>query len=185
MRKILVEAATFKPLEVELIKVRPEVRGLVSETDNLLIADFLEAAIEGYQEFTNGILCRSTWDLYLDRFPRHHGEISTPAPLASVTSITYLDASGASQTLAEPVYSVDISDPLSGRIALTYGQCWPSACCQANAVTVRFLAGYANAAAIPHRIKDGLIAYIQEMLTGADLGAVYHERWSAFRRIPV
>lgn len=183
MRKILITPATFKPLEVELIMVRPEIRGIVGSNDNLLVADFLESAIEGYQDYTGNILCRSTWDLYLDAFPKK--DIETPGPLATVESIKYQDSADAQQTLSSSSYVVDITDPMAGRIALVSGQSWGSTIAEINSVVVRLTAGYLNAGSIPQRIKDGLVAYIQEMLSGIDMSGVYHNKWQATRRIPI
>lgn len=183
MRKILVTPATFKPLEVEAVKVRPELR-IASATDNIVVADMIQSAIEAYEEYTNGVLCRSTWDLYLDRFPRGR-EFETPGPLASITSITYLDSSGASQTLATSVYTVDITIPFVGRIALKSGECWPGTYSEPNAVIIRAAIGYANAAAIPQKIKDGLLAKIQELYYGIDMSAKYLNDWRNHRIIPV
>jgi uncharacterized phiE125 gp8 family phage protein len=184
MRKVLVTAATFKPLEVALVKRRPELR-LTSSTsadEDLVIADMIESATEAYEEYTNNILCLSTWNLYLDVFPN---EIEVPGPLSSVVSITYLDTDGVLQTLATTVYKVDTTSPLAGRITLKYGEEWESTYPEANAVIVQFIAGYANAGAIPQRIKDGLIAKIQELYYGGDLSVIYKNRWLANRRKPI
>jgi hypothetical protein len=72
-----------------------------------------------------------------------------------------------------------------GRITLNSGQSWPATVQQANSVVARILAGYPNAASIPKRKRDGLVAYIQGLLTGADLRAVCEELWSDDRRIHV
>lgn len=46
------------------------------------------------------------------------------APVQSVTSITYLDTDGATQTLATSVYELR-ADELETAIVLKYGQSWP------------------------------------------------------------
>jgi uncharacterized phiE125 gp8 family phage protein len=182
MKKVLVTAATFKPLEVEAVKVRPELR-IAAATDNLVVADLIQSAIEAYEEFTNNVLCLSTWDLYFDEFP---DEIETPGPLSSITSVKYLDTSGAEATLATTVYKASTSNnPLFGLITLKYGQSWPSAYSEADAVYARAVLGYANAAAIPQLIKNGLIAKIQELYYGIDMRARYEADWSQYRRQPI
>jgi uncharacterized phiE125 gp8 family phage protein len=185
MRKVLVTAAAFKPLEVDIIKARPEIRGLVGDDDNLLVADNLESAIAAYEEYTNNVLCSSEWDLYLDRFPRHHGDIETPGPLASVDSIKYQDSADTQKEISSSYYVVDTTNPLAGRISLAYGQCWEVAYDEINAVVVRFIAGYANQNSIPRLIKDGLIAKIQELFSGVDMSGVYEDNWFNYRRRPI
>jgi uncharacterized phiE125 gp8 family phage protein len=182
MRQVLVTAATFKPLEVEAVKVRPELR-IAAATDNLVIADMIQSAIEAYEEFTNNILCLSTWDLYFDEFS---DGIETPGPLSSITSVKYLDGSGTEATLATTVYKASTSNnPLFGLISLKYGQSWPSIYSEVDAVYVRAVMGYANAAAIPQRIKDGLLLKIQEIYYGTDLSEAYQNCWKFNRRSPI
>lgn len=73
-------------------------------------------------------------------------------PLVSVTSITYVDTNGATQTLASDQYLVDsVSEP--GRVTPAYGTLWPATRDQINAVTVSFTCGYGSAAAVPEGIK--------------------------------
>ena len=65
------------------------------------------------------------------------------APVSSVTSITYLDATGASQTLATTVYEVR-SDGLDVGIVLKTDQTWPTIQ-SGSRVTVTAAIGYAIA----------------------------------------
>lgn len=173
--------ATFRWAEVEIIKLRPEIHEDGNERD-IALADAITGAVEAYEEFTNNILCLSTWDLYLDKFPTR---IDTPGPLSSITSITYLDSAGASQTLATTYYKIDISDPAGGRITLKNGQTWPSTYSEADAVVVRLMAGWADPNSIPERVKQGLVLSIQESLDGIDRSASYEACWRRYRRIPV
>lgn len=91
----------------------------------------------------------------LDRFPPW--EISVPKPtLQSVTSITYVDTDGATQTLPPSAYLVDSkSEP--GRITPAYGLVWPTTRWQTGAVTIRFVAGYADSASVPACIKQWML----------------------------
>jgi uncharacterized phiE125 gp8 family phage protein len=123
-------------------------------------------------------LVTATWKLSLDRFPgcnewcNHAGEhvccsssqerwhrsrgIELPVPpLQSVTSITYVDSNGDTQTLATDQYQVDaLSTP--GRVLPAYGVSWPTTRCQANAVNITFVAGYGLAAAVPATAKHAI-----------------------------
>jgi uncharacterized phiE125 gp8 family phage protein len=82
--------------------------------------------------------------------------------LQSVSSITYLDEDGASQTLATSVYDVDIySDP--GKITLAYDQTYPSTRVAVNNVTITFVAGYGTpSASIPEVIRHCCLQLIHD-----------------------
>lgn len=113
-------------------------------------------------------LVTQTLDAYFDSFPQYPNpayakygtkwEILLP-PLQSVTSITYVDTTGATQTLASDQYLVD-SKSQPAKIAPAYGLYWPVARQQSNAVIVRFVAGYGAAAAVPQCIKQWMLLRI-------------------------
>ena len=70
--------------------------------------------------------------------------------MQSISSVTYLDADGATQTVAGSVYTLDNADE-HGRawVLLQDGEEWPDVGDYGNAVTVTFVAGYGAAAAVP------------------------------------
>lgn len=65
------------------------------------------------------------------------------APVTSITSITYLDTTGASQTLAGTVYELR-ADGLEAGIVLKSGQTWP-ATQPGSRITVTAAIGYSTA----------------------------------------
>lgn len=115
----------------------------------------------------------ATWTLKLDAFPATDTILVPLPPLQSVTSITYIDTAGSTQTLATSVYDVD-TDSEPGRISLAYNQSWESTRSDKNAVIVTFVAGYGAATAVPADLK----AVIQLVL--ADLYE-HREARSEFR----
>lgn len=82
----------------------------------------------------------TTFDLKLDYFPGCDHILVPRVPLVSVTSITYVDANGTTQTMDSGDYVVDIAN---GKIDLGYSEVWPVTRPTYNAVTVRFVAGMA------------------------------------------
>lgn len=183
MRKVLVTASSFRPLEVDLIKDRPELR-IAATTDDRTLDDLIVSAVNAYEDYTNNILCSSTWDIYLDCFPIE--DIEVPAPLISVSSVKYLDTSGTQQTLSTDYYkAVTSHNPIAGIISLKYGQSWESTYNEKDAVIIRIVAGYATPDAIPRCVKDGLIAKIQELYYGIDMSGKYHADWDSQRRITI
>ena len=103
----------------------------------------VKQARQHFEEITRRALVNTTFELKLDAFPT---EIRPPrSPLSSVSSITYVDTNGDTQTLSASVYSVD-TDTEPGRISLAFNQSWPDIREQNNAVVVTFVAGYGAAA---------------------------------------
>ncbi len=99
----------------------------------------------------------TTEDEYLDDFPLSTESIRPlRSPLSSVTSIGYVDSNGDSQTFSSDDYDVDTtSEP--GRIALAYGEVWPTTRSDINAITLTYVAGYgATAASVPEGIKTAI-----------------------------
>lgn len=84
------------------------------------------------------------------------GVITLPrAPVRSVTSVTYLDATGNTVTLDPSRYAVTTGAP--GRVAPAFGTVWPATLPQIGAVRVRFVAGYGpDASAVPDNVKAAI-----------------------------
>jgi uncharacterized phiE125 gp8 family phage protein len=77
-------------------------------------------------------------------------------PLASITSITTFDENSNSTSVTTAnVFDVDIYQT-PGRITLKRGQTWPVALRANNAIQIIYVAGYANAAAVPSPMKRAI-----------------------------
>lgn len=113
-------------------------------------------------------LITQTVDLYLDRFPCW--EITLP-PLQSVTAITYIDTSGVEQALAADKYLVD-SASAPARITPAYNETWPETREQNNAVKVRFVGGYGEAADVPEQIKHWIMLQVKHAYDNRDAVSV-------------
>lgn len=150
----LVTAPATEP--VTLAEAKAHLRVDVAD-DDTLIAALIVAAREHAERFTHRALITQTWDWSVDGFP---AIIVLPKPrLVSVTSITYMDSVGNSQTLAVSNYTVDgKSEP--GRIVPAFGNQWPVTQGVINAVTVRFVAGYGDASAVPQGIKQAMLLMV-------------------------
>lgn len=114
-----------------------------SETDADLEA-MVAAATEYAEMWLQQQLITATWDLILPGFPA--GPIELTPPLQSVTSIKYYDWSNALQTWSSAEYEVDIKHK-PGRVRPASGYSWPAVYDRIDAVAVRFICGYAAAAA--------------------------------------
>lgn len=138
----------------------------VNTTGDPEITTLIKTARHAAEGYTRRALVTQTWDLKLDSFPCR--TIHLPKPnLQSVTSITYIDTDGTTQTLAADQYLVDTSST-PARITSAFGLVWPVTRWQNNAVTVRFVAGYGLAADVPDGIKSWMIVRIKHLFDNPD-----------------
>jgi len=158
----LVSGPTSEPIRLDDVKVHVRVSSTVTDEDTLL-GDFISTAVEYVENFIHRRLLSQTWALTLDGFPAC---IDLPfPPVSSVTSITYVDTSGTTQTLAASSYTTDLpSGPYApmARVYPAYGVSWPSTRDQASAVTVTFICGYGNHEShVPWSIKTAIKLMVQ------------------------
>lgn len=145
-------APTFRAIDLVQLKQQSRIDG---DDEDMLLIEYIEAATDFVERDQGRALLQSTWQAVYDEWPDCGVFYLPNPPLISVSSITYLDESGASQTLSSSVYSVDaVSQP--GRVSLAYGQSWPVILSQQAAITVTFLAGYSSAANVPQRTKQAI-----------------------------
>jgi uncharacterized phiE125 gp8 family phage protein len=150
----LVTGPTVEPLSLADLKIQLRVESTVTDED-FLISALIESARGWAETQQHRALITQTWDMTLDGFPScRELEIPKP-PLQSITSITYTDTDGDSQTWASSNYIVDASRH-PGRVALAYDKSWPSTRNIINAVTVRFIAGYGNPNDVPSETRSAM-----------------------------
>lgn len=163
----LVTGPTLDPIAIAEVKAHSRIT--TSDEDGL-IAGYILAARHYAETFLNRALVTQTWDLTLDyEWPwtldadtdRHVQLIEVPkAPLQSVISITYIDESGVTQTLASDQYLVDAT-AFVGRITPAYDVVWPCVRDQLKAITVRFIAGYGDSpSSIPETVRQAMLLLI-------------------------
>lgn len=141
----LITAPTEFPITLAQAKAHLRVD---HDDDDDLIESLIEAVTDYAEKFQGRSLIEQTWDLYLDELPTD-GVIEIPRPpLLEVLGMFYLDSDGGEQTYSADSYDVDLaSEP--GRVRLAYGATWPTVYGGANAVRIRFRAGYLDASSPP------------------------------------
>lgn len=152
------------PLTLDEVKTHLKVTGSADDADILLKIYAAVSQCDGNQGLLNRALVTQTWEMKIDGFPCGVIELPLP-PLQSVSSIVYLDADGASQTLAADAYRVlNAGVPMrKGLVEPAYGQSWPTTRDVSQAVTVTFVAGYGARNAVPWHTRALLLFAIKEL----------------------
>ncbi len=181
----LVTAPASEPLTLAQAKLHCK----AGDDDDELIDTLITAARELVESHTHRCLITQTWDDKRDAFPNYghwrtdwrpehddRGAIWLPGPpLQTVTSVTYLDPGGVTQTWSPSFYLVDAPQgpkARQGRLEPVFAQFYPVTRRQANAVTVRFVAGYGAAAAVPAGLKAAMKLLIGNWWLNREAGAI-------------
>lgn len=167
-------APTVEPLGLTEAKAHLRVD---NDDENALIESLIETAREQVENDTRRALMTQTLRLNLDAFPCDTDTIQLPRPpLVSVSSITYVDSAGTTQTWASSNYIVDAaSEP--GRVVLAYNASWPTARAQANAIAINYVAGW-TAATLPAAAKRLValwVAHLFELREPVNVGNIVNE----------
>lgn len=122
----------------------------------------IPAARQYVEEFTGRQLLTATWRLRLQCFPK---VILLPyPPLLAVSSITYLDTAGTSQTLSSSNYTV-WTDLEPGQIQEAYGYYWPAVRDgEPTSITIVYTSGYGTTATdVPKDFKRAILCVVADM----------------------
>ncbi len=130
-----------------------------SADEDSLISLLIASARQAAEHETGRSLVSQTLELVLDAFPT--SEIVVPAAgVLSVASVKYLGTDGIEQTLSGAAYVLDAeADP--AYLLPAAGYSWPDTADAANAVRVRFLAGFGSSASdVPASIRHWMLLHI-------------------------
>lgn len=149
--KSLVSGPATEPISIAEAKSHLRVDG---PDEDLAISNLITEARQYCERLTNRAFGVQTWDMWTDRF---HPAVEVPKPpLSSVTSVTYTDTDGNSQTATGSIYTVD-ADSIPGRVYLAYNQSWPSTQSIPKAVKIRYVAGSSTT---PGPVKRAMLLLI-------------------------
>ena len=172
---VLVTAPTVEPVSLDEAKALCRID---TTADDVLVSGLITAARKYGEVCTRRQFCTATWKMSLDSFytgpvsgayddlrlsqPQAIGatpfgspgyrwltSIRIPVPpLQSVTTLTYVDTNGVTQTLDPTLYIVDANSE-TGRITPAFSTPWPYTRSVINAVNITFVAGYAYSPSTP------------------------------------
>ena len=144
MALFLVTAPSLEP--VTLVEAKRHCR-VDTPDEDALIESLIKAAREYVESATHRPLMRQTWDWKLDEFPCGSDDrlVLPLPPVSSITSVTYVDTAGTTQTWTASLYRTSLpAGPKAGPATIepAYGEGYPSTRGLSDAVTVRFVCGY-------------------------------------------
>lgn len=133
-------------LAVDLATAKAHCRVTGSAEDAWFTAAIKAATLAAEHE-TGRRFITQTWEAVYDAFPSNAIALGL-APVQSVVSVKYLDATGTEQTLSPSLYVLDADQDMgSGYVLPAAGTAWPATASSVNTVRVRFTVGYGAAAA--------------------------------------
>lgn len=171
----LITAPTTYPITLEEAKLHCRID---TAADDALVTALIAAATDVCEQKIGRAIMPQTWEVTLDAFPDYIQ--LTRVPVTSITSLKYYDLDGVQQTLSGAAYSLAQDDFGFARVDPVYGTTWPTAQDRLDTVAVRYLAGYANAAAVPEGIKQWIKLMVSTMYENRETEAQYATHTLAF-----
>lgn len=170
---ILATAPVSEPVTAD--ELRAQLKESEGELPDAQANALIQESRQLIEEMTGLALMPQTWRLALDDWPSGQEQwwdgmrqlpiseiyaanslraVDLPRyPLASIDSVTvYDEASNATSVVVADTFDVDTYRK-PGRVVLRRGAVWPVALRGANAIEIEYIAGYANAAAVPALLK--------------------------------
>lgn len=152
---------TAEPVTID--ELRQHIRA-VDVRDDLYLVNLAKSAREFLERRYRLSFITSTWTWKLDSFCE---DILLPplVPITAVTSITYVDTAGSTQTWSSSLYVVDASGSSyqRSRIYPAYNETWPTVRGFYNDVILTLTAGWTSGNSIPLSLKRALLVQTASM----------------------
>lgn len=124
-----------------------------------MIDSFITGARQMVEDYCSMGLILQTVSQTFDDFPSTGPLYLHYHPFVAITSITYTDTEGATQTLTTDKYT-GAGQGFLYRVGLKNGQSWPNTASEIGAVKVTYQIGYADADSVPDNIKAAMVKII-------------------------
>jgi uncharacterized phiE125 gp8 family phage protein len=164
--------ASHYPITLEEAKEHLRVTDTNSDS---YIQGLIAMVAEQVEAQTGRTLITTQYTWKLDGFPCEYMMYVPKPPLQSISSITYIDTDGSTDTWGSTYYSVD-NTSIPARLYPAYQETWPITLNVPNAVTITYVAGSSYLGGVPEGLKHAmkfLIAHYwsnrQESVTAAAL----------------
>jgi uncharacterized phiE125 gp8 family phage protein len=154
----IVTGATAEPVTLEETKNH---LNTTHNEDDSEIRRLIRSARRWGERFQGRQYCSVTYDQWHNDFPGGRCIELQRAPLQSITSIKYQDTDDAEQTFSSGDYQFLTYDDAPGTIELDWDASWPTVYDKADAVVIRFVAGYGDETAVPDTIKGAILLHVQ------------------------
>lgn len=179
---------TIEPITLEQLKDRLRIGSTCDFDAELSVV--LTTARKQVEADTYRRLVTQTVVGYMDGFWDVREIEMRLAPISSITSITYIDEAGASQTLSSTAYNTDLNST-PPRIILETDSTWvhtePNT---PNSVSITCVAGYgATAASVPAQAKLAIVEYAKILWSGCEGSEANYKRlisglqWTAYHKV--
>jgi uncharacterized phiE125 gp8 family phage protein len=168
---------TAEPLTVQEVKT---FLNLTTNDHDAMLEMFITAARQWAEKTAGRALLTQTLKQYWDEWPVQAWSLGV-SPVASVTSIQYIDENGATQTWASSNYTLDSKSTIA-RIFPTEDVDYPALGQYPNSVICTFVAGYTSPANVPADAKAAMLQKIaflyenREDIPTGGVGAGYRVR---------
>lgn len=146
---------TTEPLTLAQAKLHLKVD---FDEDDDLIESLISSARDYCERYCNRAWALSNWRVEFDKLPTSNNEITLLDPSTSaISSIKYIDADKAEQTISSLTYTLDTS-----RAAVFIDDSWPDF---TSSVVIDYTAGADHSASPPEIIPKSVLAGIKLVLT--------------------
>lgn len=143
--------------------------------DERTYVEALVAAAAGWIDGPGGWLGRAIGEQELEtRFSKFCDRMELMAPVIKINAVEYIDENGASQSVAGDSCRV-VGRSSRPQLAVAFGESWPSARCDDDAVRVRYSAGYPD---VPSPIKQAILLLVgqwYEAREAVNIGNIVNE----------
>lgn len=161
----LVTAPTEEPLSIAEAKTHVGLPQSVRDHDSHL-QRLITSARQMVEDEANRQIITATWDFTFDCFPLGRDALLLPrAPLSSISSVSYTDADGGSQTWSSSNYTAS-TDRDPGRVFPVFNTVWPTTRHIEDALTVRAVCGYGQRADVPDKVRSLLLLLVDGWFNG-------------------
>jgi len=172
---VLVTKPLSEPVTLSEVKTALAIDG---NADDSFIADLIDEAREEIEEITGLALITQEWRLSLDHWPSGRGEwwdgtrqmaiselfargpkswvVLPRYPLQSIDQVRVFGIDGTPEVVnVADVFDVDVYQR-PGRMALKFGQTWPIALRDTNAIEIEYTAGFGTSGDVPTPIRRAI-----------------------------